>query len=54
LHEVIVGSNRNRILLALGALAALGALEVAVLCGTIGFIIEFVFGIDLPIINWIV
>jgi hypothetical protein len=49
-----VGSDRNRILLALGALAALGALEIAAICGAMGFIIELVFGIDLPIINWIV
>jgi hypothetical protein len=49
-----VDSNRNRILLGLGALATLGALEIAVICGTMGFIIEFVFGFDLPIINWIV
>jgi hypothetical protein len=49
-----VGSDRNRMLLALGALAALGALEVAAICGAMGFIIEFVFGLDLPIMNWIV
>jgi hypothetical protein len=41
-------------LLALGALAVLGALEIAAIYGTMGFIIEFVFGINLPIINWIV
>jgi len=49
-----VGSDRNRMLLALGALAALGALEIAAICGAVGFLIEFVFGINLPIINWIV
>jgi hypothetical protein len=49
-----VGSDRNRMLLGLGALAALGALEIAALCCAMGFLIEFVFGIDLPIINWIV
>ena len=36
-------------LLALGALAVLGALEIAAIYGTMGFIIEFVFGINLPI-----
>ena len=49
-----MGSDRNRMLLALGALAALGALEIAAICGAMGFLIEFVLGIDLPIINWIV
>ena len=49
-----MGSDRNRMLLALGALTALGALEIAAICGAMGFLIEFVFGIDLPIINWIV
>ena len=49
-----MGSDRNRMLLALGALAVLGALEIAAIYGTMGFIIEFVFGINLPIINWIV
>jgi hypothetical protein len=49
-----VGSDRSRMLLGLGALAALGALEIAAICGAMGFVIEFVFGIDLPIINWIV
>ena len=49
-----MGSDRNRMLLTLGALAALGALEIAAICGAMGFIIEFVFGIDLPIVNWIV
>jgi hypothetical protein len=43
-----VGSDRNRMLL------ALGALEIAAICGPMGFLIEYVFGIDLPIINWIV
>jgi hypothetical protein len=49
-----VSSDRNRILLALGALAALGAIEIAAICGVMGFMIEFVFGINLPIINRIV
>lgn len=41
-------------LLALGALAALGVLEIAAVCGAMGFMFEMVFGIDLPLINWIV
>lgn len=49
-----MGSDRNRMLRALGALAALGALEIAAVCGAMGFVIEIVFGIDLPLINWIV
>ena len=48
-----MGSNRNRIALALGALAALAAIEIALVCGAVGFVIEIVFGIDLPLINWI-
>jgi len=35
-------------------LLGLGALEIAAICCAMGFLIEFVFGIDLPIINWIV
>jgi hypothetical protein len=40
-------------LLGLGALAALGAIEIAAVCCVMGFLLEFVLGIDLPIINWI-
>lgn len=46
-------SNRHRIAVALGALATLAAIEIAAVCGVLGFAIEIVFGIDLPLINWI-
>jgi hypothetical protein len=46
-------TNRYRIALALGALATLAAIEIAAVCGALAFAIEIVFGIDLPLVNWI-
>ena len=46
-------SNRIRKLLGLTALAAFGALELALVCTAVGFVIEIVLGIDLPLINWV-
>jgi hypothetical protein len=40
-------------MLGLGALAAFGAVEIAVVYGVVGSVAEFVFGVDLPLI-WIV
>jgi hypothetical protein len=45
--------NRIRRLLGLSALAAFGALELALVGTIVGFAIEMAFGIDLPLINWV-
>jgi hypothetical protein len=46
-----VGSNRIRILLGLGALAAFGAAEIAVVYGVVGVIMALTLGVDLPLIG---
>ncbi len=46
-------SNRVRKLLGLSALAAFGALELALIGTVIGFALEIVLGVDLPLINWV-
>ena len=46
-------STGIRKVLGLTALAAFGALELALVCTAVGFLIEMVFGVDLPLINWV-
>jgi hypothetical protein len=46
-----LGSNGIRTLLGLGALAAFGAVEIAVVYGVVGSMVELVFGMDLPLIG---
>jgi hypothetical protein len=46
-------SHRTRMLLGLTVLAVFGALELAVVGVIVGFVIEIVFGIDVPLINWV-
>lgn len=46
-------SNRIRKMLGLSALAAFGALELVLAGAVVGFALEMVFGIDLPLINWV-
>ena len=45
--------NKIRKLLGLSALAAFGALELALVGTVVGFALEMVFGIDLPLIGWV-
>ncbi len=45
------GSNRIRTMLGLGALAAFGAVEIAVVYGIVGAIMELALGVDLPLIG---
>jgi hypothetical protein len=47
----IVGSNRIRTVLGLGALAAFGAAELAIVYGVVGAIMELTFGVDVPLIG---
>ena len=47
----IVGSNRIRTVLGLGALAAFGAAELAVVYGVVGAIMELTLGVDVPLIG---
>ncbi len=47
----IVGSNKIRTMLGLGALAAFGAAELAVVYGIVGAIVELTLGMDLPLIG---
>lgn len=47
----IVGSNRIRTVLALGALAAFGAAELAVVYGVVGAVMELTLGVDVPLIG---
>ena len=46
-----MGSNRIRTMLGLGALAAFGAAEIAIVYGVVGAIVELVAGVDLPLIG---
>ena len=46
-----MGSNKVRTVLALGALAAFGAAEIAVVYGIVGAIMELTLGMDLPLIG---
>lgn len=46
-----MGSNRMRTMLGLGALAAFGAAEIAVVYGVVGAIVELTLGMDLPLIG---
>ena len=46
-----MGSNRIRTMLALGALAAFGAAEIAVVYGVVGAIVELTLGVDVPLIG---
>jgi hypothetical protein len=46
-----VGSNKIRTMLGLGALAAFGAAEIAVVYGVVGAIMELTLGMDLPLIG---
>lgn len=48
---MIVGSNRIRTMLGLGALAAFGAAEIAVVYGVVGAIMELTLGVDVPLIG---
>lgn len=48
---MIVGSNRIRTVLGLGALAAFGAAELAVVYGVVGAIMELTLGVDVPLIG---
>ena len=50
----IVGSNTVRTVLGLGALAAFGAAEIAVVYGIVGAIVELTLGMDLPLIGLVV
>ena len=47
----IMGSNRMRTMLGLGALAAFGAAELAVVYGVVGAIMELTLGVDVPLIG---
>ena len=46
-----MGSNGIRTMLALGALAAFGAAEIAVVYGVVGAIMELTLGVDVPLIG---
>ncbi len=46
-----MGSNRIRTMLGMGALAAFGAAELAVIYGVVGAIVELAVGVDLPLIG---
>jgi len=46
-----VGSNGMRMMLGLGALAAFGAAEIAVIYGVVGAIMELTLGVDVPLIG---
>ena len=46
-----MGSNRIRTMLGLGALAAFGAAEIAVVYAVVGAIMELTLGMDLPLIG---
>ena len=46
-----VGSNRIRTMLGLGALAALGAAELALVYGVVGAVMELTLGVDVPLIG---
>ena len=46
-----MGSNRIRTMLGLGALAAFGAVEIAVVYVVVGAIMELTIGMDLPLIG---
>ena len=45
--------NRIRKLLGLSVLAAFGALELAFVGTVVGFALEMILGIDLPLISWV-
>ena len=46
-----MGSNTIRTLLGLGALAAFGAAELAVVYGVVGAVMELTLGVDVPLIG---
>lgn len=48
-----MGSNRIRTMLGLGALAAFGAAEIAIVYGVVGAVMELTLGVDVPLI-WLV
>lgn len=46
-----MGSNRMRMMLGLGALAAFGAAEIAIVYVVVGAVMELTLGMDLPLIG---
>ncbi|MDP1581814.1 MAG: hypothetical protein Q8M18_00100 [Bradyrhizobium sp.] len=46
-----MGSNKIRTMLGLGALAAFGAAEIAVVYVVVGAVMELTLGMDLPLIG---
>lgn len=46
-----MGSNKVRTALGLGALAAFGAAEIAVVYGVVGALVELTLGMDWPLIG---
>ena len=46
-----MGSNRIRTMLGLGALAAFGAAEIAIVYGVVGAVVELTLGVDVPLIG---
>ena len=46
-----MGSNRIRTMLGLGALAAFGAAELAIVYGVVGAVMELTLGVNVPLIG---